>query len=494
MQEAPALRCQFNFDDFDFRACDPQRLDELLRYLLAYDGSFLEKGDANLYFQLLTRLTDHLHAQVFANPTDPFWLHVASIYARRMKPLSLYFTSQNVRNVMTKRGDLFELVLRAAGHPIDHKFPPRNPKEKIRLGVLSSAIRHGTSTSAVLPLFEHLDRDRFEVILYQTQPQNSAGDDYYRQRVTRVVETTEDLRALIAAVRKDNLDLLLFIANAAAGANLWSKAAAHRLARVQITDFAAPITTGLRNVDAFISGKLSELSDAQDHYREELHLIDGPGFCLDRAACGVANRTRDRAAFGLADNASVFTSGANFYKLTPELLDTWSRIINAVPNSLLVLYPFGPLWSDQYPQQDLARRLAQYFAPHQLKLLPTLPNRAEVQSMLKAIADITLDSFPHSGSHSLFDALELAIPSVALLGKTLRGRHGAAILLDMGLNEMVTTTTEDYIALATKLGLDKNFRSKLARRGIEAMQKQRITDSKLHAQRLHPIYELLANR
>src|SRR5688572_4499736 len=180
MQDAPAFRRQLSFDSFDFRNCPSDRLYELLRYLLAWDGSFEEIGDADLYLAHVQRLTDHLHEKIFAHLDDHFWLHLASIYARRMKPLPLYFTNANVRSIMSKRGDIFELVLRAAGHPIDHTFTPRDPKTKIRLGILSSAIRHGTSTSAVLPLFEHLDRSRFEVILYLTQPNNSSGEDYYR--------------------------------------------------------------------------------------------------------------------------------------------------------------------------------------------------------------------------------------------------------------------------------------------------------------------------
>src|SRR5690242_16608351 len=108
MQEAPAFRRRLSFDSFDFRTCDPQRLDELLRYLLAWDGSFEEIGDADLYRQHVERLTDHLHAQIFATPNDHFWLHLASIYARRMKPLPLYFTTANVKSIMSKRGDIFE--------------------------------------------------------------------------------------------------------------------------------------------------------------------------------------------------------------------------------------------------------------------------------------------------------------------------------------------------------------------------------------------------
>src|SRR5262249_57105976 len=125
--------------------------------------------------------------------------------------------------------------------------------------------------------------------------------------------------------------------------------ALHRLARIQVAGVCSCTATGMRNVDYYLSGRLSEPSDAQAHYTERLLMVDGPAHCYDFAgeAASAPTQPLSRQDLGIPDDAVVFVSGANFYKILPELDEIWMRILAAVPASRLLLYPFNPNWSDR---------------------------------------------------------------------------------------------------------------------------------------------------
>jgi acetyl-CoA acyltransferase len=51
---------------------------------------------------------------------------------------------------------------------------------------------------------------------------------------------------------------------------------------------------------------------------------------------------------GIPEDAVVLTSGAMAYKILPELLGYWTRILAEAPGTVLVLYPFARNWQTNY--------------------------------------------------------------------------------------------------------------------------------------------------
>jgi len=59
----------------------------------------------------------------------------------------------------------------------------------------------------------------------------------------------------------------------------------------------------------------------------------------------------NRGTISVDPSAIVFASGANLHKLRPELLHVWAKILAQVPDSVLLLFPYGPNWSSTYPKK-----------------------------------------------------------------------------------------------------------------------------------------------
>jgi len=288
-----------------------------------------------------------------------------------------------------------------------------------------------------------------------------------------VVQLPEDLQAKVQMIRQDDLDFLFVATNTTAVTHPITILALHRLARIQISTFNSPVTTGMRNIDYYLTGHLTEFAESE-HYRENLLLIEKQGYCFSYGEVEpLPTQHFERQMLGIEASQIVFMSAANFYKLTPELKETWAKILKQLPESILVLMPFGQSWSSQYPKESLIKSLHSLLGSYgisetRLKLFDTLPSRIEVREALR-IADVYLDSYPYSGTTSLIEPLQIGLPSVVREGNALRNRMGAAMLRSIGLDDLVVQSEEAYINLAVKLGTDAALRARYRERILEKM-------------------------
>jgi predicted O-linked N-acetylglucosamine transferase (SPINDLY family) len=226
------------------------------------------------------------------------------------------------------------------------------------------------------------------------------------------------------------------------------------------------LTSGFSTADLFINGVLNEPEDARDDYTEELALIPGSSnhYVFPGKPTVPEELTRERV--GVPDAALLLATGANFFKIGPDLINAWARILESVPAAHLMMYPFNPNWTTHYPYKEGFLRFVQErfaergVAVDRLHVLEAQPSRAPILGLLK-LADLYLDSFPYSGAVSLIDPLSMGCPPVVREGNTARCRQSAALLREIGLDVLVTRSTEDYITVATRLLNDHTLRREI---------------------------------
>ncbi len=300
-------------------------------------------------------------------------------------------------------------------------------------------------------------------------------------------------------IREADIDILFISTNLTIVTRQITLLALHRLARLQVVDANSPVTTGMRHIDYYISSKLSEPEEnAQQHYTETLVTLDCPPQCFDFATEEqiLATTSISRENLGIAKTSVVYVSGANYYKIIPELEVAWAKIIASIPDSVLLLYPFNPNWSSSYPAIAFQKRIAATFAQHgipqdRLIFLGCAPNRADVKERLK-LGDIYLDSYPYSGMTSLLDPLEVGLPTVLMETEPSRSRKGASLLRELQIPDLITNSEEAYIHLAVALGTDLELRQQKAGEIKQKMQENpRFLDSRSYSAQIGELFQEL---
>jgi predicted O-linked N-acetylglucosamine transferase (SPINDLY family) len=298
----------------------------------------------------------------------------------------------------------------------------------------------------------------------------------------------------------DNLDVLFYGTNLTTASHDLVLLAQHRLARVQVTGVANVVTTGLGNVDYFLSGTTSDPApDSADHYTEKLFRMEGSAHCFSYGF-DVTGKPKPvtRAELGLRDDQIVFVSGANLYKLGPELIAAWAKILAEVPNPTLMLFPFGPHWYPSYPSAAFERQARSVMGERVLIMQPQpAPDRHQLREYFR-VADVYLDSFPFCGSTSLIEPLEVGLPIVTRGGSTFRSAMGGAILREIGMEELIAGSEERYGALAIELARDGARRKAIGERirlRMNGSPRPSFLDSAGYARRVAAAFEgMLASR
>ena len=90
------------------------------------------------------------------------------------------------------------------------------------------------------------------------------------------------------------------------------------------------------------------------------------------------------------------------------------------------------------------------------------------------MVDISLDPFPYNGTTTTFEGLYMGVPVVTLSGDRHSARVGASILSHLKLTELIATTEDDYITIATQLAREPE-RLSILRTGL----RQHLTSSAL---------------
>jgi FkbM family methyltransferase len=452
-------------------------LADYINFVLTAPSLFFKVGDSERYYQFCKGWVDYLHSYALANSQNEMGYRVAIAFTQFANFIPLYFTLHNLKDLYQKRAEIIEFVLKREGCALDYDFPERPSDRKIRLGILAHSFLPNAETFATLPFYEYISRE-FEVILYPIYATGHPLEQYCQTCANAFKPLPQDLQAKVDLIRADDLDILFIGTNVTAVTNPIAILASHRLARVQVTSGASVTTTGMRHMDYFLSGDMTDLQpDAQQQYQETLVTIQGSAQCFSYGNEAQNSSLQvTRTDLGIPEDAVVFVSGANLYKLLPELLETWASIIREVPDSILLLFPYGPNWSNRYPKALFVQHVRQIFEQQGLpgnRLIiadpQPVPNLADLKQYFK-LADIYLDSHPFAGTSSLMEPLSIGLPVVCQKGTNFRSAMGAAILESAGLGEWVSDDAADYQQIAIALGKNVNLRTQWRQQLQEKMR------------------------
>ena len=367
---------------------------------------------------------------------------------------------------------------------------------RLRIGYVSPDFCDHAVGRQVLPLIEHRDRQRFEVVCYS----NVRRADEITARFRAGVDLWRDVRMLSdlqlsEQVRQDNIDILVDLALHSAHNRLL--VFARRPAPLQVTFAGYPGTTGLRTIDYRLS----------DPYLEELPIADcrlpiastNSAFSIQHSAlfsevtvilphCFWCFEPRDTDPPvmdppALTNGFITFGCLSHFSKITNDmLLNCWAQVLLREPNSrLLVLAPRGSA-RPQFANSQFLKGIA----PERIEFADRCP-RPRYMELYNRI-DICLDTFPYNGHTTTLDALWMGVPVVTRYGQTPVSRGAFSILSNAGLAELAAQTPEEFVKIAVSLAEDVSRLGELRSTMRERMRRSPLMDVKRFTRDIEAVY------
>ena len=245
---------------------------------------------------------------------------------------------------------------------------------------------------------------------------------------------------------------------------------AHRPAPVQVSYIGYSGTMGADFIDYIIVDRFLVPPDQQAFFTERLVHLPDCYLCTDDRR-EILGRTPTRFEYGLPDAGFVFCCFNNAFKITPVFFDVWMGLLRAVPGSVLWLLDANPLARANLAREAAARGVA----PERLVFAPRRPVAEHLAR--HCLADLFLDTLPYNAHVTTADALWAGLPVLTYPGNTFASRVAGSLLHAIGLDELVTTSLDEYEALALRLAREPHLLAQLRARLAQNRQTHALFDT-----------------
>ncbi len=333
---------------------------------------------------------------------------------------------------------------------------PAGGGKRLRIGFLSRHFSGHSNTIAFSGLIRHLDRQQFEVVLIHTA---HGKQDAVRNSLEAVCETviqlSEDYADIYQTLVSAGLDILFFTD---LGMNPYEFILPFLCtAPIQITGWGIPHTSGIHEIDYYISTEELEPKGAEEQYTETLIRLPG-GLPCHFEDTGLSLTPLPREYFFLPPGDTLVGCLQGLHKLHPDFDLLLEKIAQANPEVAFVFV------EDSIPSRTrlFLERLSRTAPSVRERCIPlAFMGRAEYHALCNCL-DLLLDPIYYGSGITFFEACFVGTPIVTLEGSNLRSRVVASGYREMGIDEPpIATSAEDYVRLVGELCNDPERRHRL---------------------------------
>ena len=358
-----------------------------------------------------------------------------------------------------------------------HHDKAHHSHKKIRIGYVSPDFRNHVMFHFYMPFLTHYDSEKYDVFCYSLNRE----DDDYTLLLKSLAVCWRDIRCLsindaAAIIYQDEIDILVDLAGHTADNGL--PIFAYKPAPVQISGIGYMATTGLREMDYFLTDRYVG-GEAAEYFTEQLLFLHSQ-FCYHPqsglpVSAGAPSIKRGWVLFGVFNRYS---------KITDEMLLAWKEILDAVPDSRILLK--NQMFIDLSMADTAYERLRSLGFDMDRVLL----EHGTTNYMERYLdVDIALDTFPYPGGGTTCDALYMGVPVVTLYAGRYSTRFSYGILKTIGMEPLAAADREQYVNLAISLARDKELLDALHKQLRRMMQTSYLLDETAYMADVEEQYE-----
>ena len=374
----------------------------------------------------------------------------------------------------------------SVAEPIVRSGKPRRGDGKIHIGYYGASFRDHPNAFLTGRLYEHHDRSQFRVSAYclNRVDQSEIGRTI-RKHSDRFVELYGLPGHRIAQrLHDDGVDILIDLGMYNNGSR--PDVLAHRPVPIVASYLGLELTSAAPYVDYRISDRVLMQTD-REHWTEKIVYLPGCCFTLDNRQ-DIDSSGISRSAAGLPEDAFVYASFNNNFKIEPVAFDLWCNILKNTRNSVLWILINRQTVADNLIQQAEARGVDR----GRLVFCRREPRARHLGR--HRLADLFLDTLWCNAHTSALESLWAGLPLLTCAGQISAARVGASVLRAAGLDELVTDSLEKYRSTAIELAAKPENLRALRDRWMTQRDRCALFDGKSQARKLEAAYRAMWRR
>ncbi len=314
----------------------------------------------------------------------------------------------------------------------------------IRVAYISPDLREHPVGFLINQLFKLHNRERITVCAVSLQNSDDGIQKIIRQNVDEFHDFSHLHESdLLDTIRRLNFDIAIDLAGFTKGSK--TGLFAHGISPVQINFLGYAGTIGSNFMDYLIADQFVIPEEQKKFFSEKI--IHLPHFFMPiNTEKQIRTRKANREQASLPNNKFIFCNFNNVYKLNSQSLDSWASILRKCKDSVLWLANQNVTVKTKILDQLKFRGIDSnrvIFANR------TTTNDEHIDRI--GLADLFLDTFPYCAHATAVDCALSGLPILSLCGESFASRVSSSLLHSIGLNELITYSTDEYIKVACEM-------------------------------------------
>lgn len=329
--------------------------------------------------------------------------------------------------------------------------PKPKKRERLRVGFTCTSGHEGGFLRGFGGILQRLDRRRFDVYGLVSQDILSRCRTQVRCSDVTWIGFPHHMERAFGAFRHADCDVVVHWQAGTSVMNYFLPFLP--LAPVQCIGFGQHGTTGVSNIDYFVSSRLFERgAAASEDYTETLVQFTGSTAWQPRPPNPPPAR---RTEFGLPESGVLYFCPQRHVKFHPH----FDRILRAILERDRAGHAVILQGHCRNTAEALRTRLAASLGSTLARRVLFVPSQepSGYYRLLRTM-DVVLDTPSYSASLTGYDAFHFGIPVVTLPGPHMVQRYALGLYTVMGIRDLVTDGEAEYVDLAVRLGLEDDFR------------------------------------
>lgn len=396
-------------------------------------------------------------------------------------PGTFYFVymGYNDLTLLTKLREAYRLMYRklervyysTEGYSLPSSVTPshnsNDDDQKIRIGFASHYFRQHSICKLVCGLITGLDRKKFHVTIFSSTSDEDEMTQSIKERSDHFINLSSDgmiLKNRHIAYDQD-LDILVYPDIGMSSSSLWAQS---RLAKIQVCFWGHPQTTGMKNMDYFISSDLFEdpKPELEERYIEQYIRMDSLSYYFQypKEATLLQEMTEegssdfDFTSLGIPEGSKIILCPQTLPKFHPQFDIVLDQLLNRNEDAFIVsMYNKDKVF---WKNKLLSRFRSTSQHAERFKMIPSDLKQKDFFRLLQS-STILIDPFPFGGGVTSLEAFSLckAVVTAPRLQSVPQLTKGMILAMEGNLTiSLITETIEKYIDTASQLLSNESYR------------------------------------